>query len=848
MLGRAVGRRPRGRSRAEVDDAEADDRAARRRAASCCCCPKDPNDDRNVIVEIRGAEGGEEANLFARDLFEMYRGYAAAAGLEARGARRPTRPTWAATTRSRSCSTGDGVWTRMKHEGGPHRVQRVPVTERQGRIHTSSATVTVLPEAEEVDVAHRPERPPGRRVPVVGAGRAVGQHHRLGGAHHPQADRARRVDAGREEPDPEPGQGACRCCGRRLLKLEQDRQAAELSEARRGQIGGGGRCEKIRTYNFKENRVTDHRIGLTLYKLDKVLAGELDEVSDALVARRADPAAHRGLTDATAVRRRATATVAWRELLAEAAGRLAVAGVDRGAIEARWIVEEASGSRAPSWLARPRRAGHRARRAPASTRWSRRRLAGEPLQYVLGRWGFRTLDLLVDRRVLIPRPETEQVVEARPRRARPAARRPCDRDRRSWSTSAPGPARSRLSIAAERPRTSRCGRPTRSRRRARGRPGQPGRPRPAGTRGAAASRASWFDALPDDLARPRRPGRDQPAVRRRRRPAARPRSPTGSRPTRWCPGPTGLEALEAHRRRGARLAGAGRRAGGRDRRDPGRRRARRWPAPPGSSRSRVEPDLAGRDRRWSLARHVSRRSTVTPRGGSGSLTGDATGRRGRRGPIASGAVPESSHQPPVVRVADPTALDQAAAALRAGGAVVLPTDTVYGVAALPSVAGATAQLFAPEGPLGRSAARRARRRREPGGRARGAGDPTGGGVDDGPLARPAHARPEPQRVGPASRARRPAQTVGIRCPDHRFVRALARGSARSPPRAPTATASRRRRRRSRPPASLTAPVALVVDGGPCGGVPSTVVDASSTPARVLRAGALDPADLGLSAV
>ena len=142
----------------------------------------------------------------------------------------------------------------------------------------------MLPEAEEVDVDIDPNDLADRRVPVVGPGRPVGEHHRLGGAHHPQAHRPRGVDAGREEPDPEPGQGACRCCESRLLKLEQDRQAAELSEARRGQVGGGGRSEKIRTYNFKENRVTDHRIGLTLYKLDKVLAGELDEVIDALVA------------------------------------------------------------------------------------------------------------------------------------------------------------------------------------------------------------------------------------------------------------------------------------------------------------------------------------------------------------------------------------------------------------------------------------------------------------------------------------------------------------------------------------------------------------------------------------
>ena len=234
-----------------------------------------------MIVEIRGAEGGEEANLFARDLFEMYRGWAARTGwtFEILGADPSDMGGYSDVT---FLLKGDGVWTRMKHEGGPHRVQRVPVTESQGRIHTSSATVTVLPEADEVDVVDRPERPPGRRVPLVRTGWSVGQHHRLRGAHHPQADRPGRGMQD-EKSQIQNRVKALRVLRARLLKLEQDRQAAELSEARRDQVGGGGRSEKIRTYNYKENRVSDHRIGLTLYKLDKVLTGDLDEVSDALV-------------------------------------------------------------------------------------------------------------------------------------------------------------------------------------------------------------------------------------------------------------------------------------------------------------------------------------------------------------------------------------------------------------------------------------------------------------------------------------------------------------------------------------------------------------------------------------
>ena len=179
---------------------------------------------------------------------------------------------------------GDDAWARLEHEGGPHRVQRVPVTESQGRVHTSSAVVAVLPEAEEIEVDIDPRRPQGRRVPLDWAGWSVGEHDRLCRAHHPHPDGHGRGHAGREEPDPEPGQGHGRPAGSRLLKAEQDRQAAELSEQRRSQVGGGGRSEKIRTYNYKDNRVTDHRIKLNLHKLDRILLGDLDELTDALIA------------------------------------------------------------------------------------------------------------------------------------------------------------------------------------------------------------------------------------------------------------------------------------------------------------------------------------------------------------------------------------------------------------------------------------------------------------------------------------------------------------------------------------------------------------------------------------
>jgi peptide chain release factor 1 len=267
--------------RAEIDDAET---AIARLTdeVRVLLLPKDPNDERNVIVEIRGAEGGEEANLFARDLFEMYRAFAARQGwtVEVLGSDPSDLGGYNEIT---FALKGDGVWSRMHHEAGPHRVQRVPVTESQGRIHTSSATVTVLPEAEEVDVAidpgdlrvdvYRSSGPGGQSVNTTDS--AVRVTHVPTGIVVSMQDEKSQIQNRAK---------ALQVLRARLLKAEQDRQSAEASAVRRGQIGGGGRSEKVRTYNFKENRVTDHRIGLTVHKLDKVLAGELDEISDALVA------------------------------------------------------------------------------------------------------------------------------------------------------------------------------------------------------------------------------------------------------------------------------------------------------------------------------------------------------------------------------------------------------------------------------------------------------------------------------------------------------------------------------------------------------------------------------------
>jgi peptide chain release factor 1 len=244
--------------------------------------PTDPNDGKAVIVEIRGAEGGEEANLFARDLFQMYQAYAARMG-------------WSVEVLSTDVSDlgglnqvtfvvrGDTAWSHLKFEGGPHRVQRVPVTESSGRIHTSSATVLVLPEAEEIDVdidpndlqvdVYRSSGPGGQGVNTTDSAVRI-THKPTGITVAMQDERSQLQNRAR----------AMQVLRARLLKVKQDEQTAALSAERRSQVGGGGRSEKIRTYNFKENRVSDHRIGLTLYKLQHVLAGELDDVVEALMA------------------------------------------------------------------------------------------------------------------------------------------------------------------------------------------------------------------------------------------------------------------------------------------------------------------------------------------------------------------------------------------------------------------------------------------------------------------------------------------------------------------------------------------------------------------------------------
>ena len=267
--------------RQELEESEASAASLEERMETLLL-PNDPNDGRNVIMEIRGAVGGDEANLFARVLYDMYQRYAA-------------QQRWKIDVLSEDASDKDGIneavfavkgpdaYLRMEHEGGTHRVQRVPVTEAKGRIHTSTATVTVLPEAEEVEVdidpndlkidVYRSTGPGGQSVNTTDS--AVRITHLPTGTVVAMQDEKSQIQNRAK---------AMVVLRARLLKAEQDRQAAEMSAQRRGQVGAGSRTDKIRTYNYKENRVTDHRINLTLYKLDQVLAGDLTEVTDALMA------------------------------------------------------------------------------------------------------------------------------------------------------------------------------------------------------------------------------------------------------------------------------------------------------------------------------------------------------------------------------------------------------------------------------------------------------------------------------------------------------------------------------------------------------------------------------------
>jgi peptide chain release factor 1 len=244
--------------------------------------PRDPNDDRNVIVEIRAGTGGEEASLFAAELFRMYGRYAEEQG-------------WRVETMSASPTglggfkevialiEGQGAYSRLKFEGGVHRVQRVPVTEASGRIHTSTVTVAVLPEADEVDVhidevkdlridVYRSSGPGGQSVNTTDSAVRI--------THLPTGLVVACQDEKSQHKNKAKGLKILRA---RLLDKAREEQQAEVAQNRRSMVGTGDRSERIRTYNFPQGRVTDHRINLTLYSLDRVIEGQIEPLIDALI-------------------------------------------------------------------------------------------------------------------------------------------------------------------------------------------------------------------------------------------------------------------------------------------------------------------------------------------------------------------------------------------------------------------------------------------------------------------------------------------------------------------------------------------------------------------------------------
>ena len=252
------------------------------RAVQIALLPPDENENRDAIIEIRAGTGGSEAAIFAADLYRMYHRYAESDGLKAEDLE--SSPSELGGLKEVIFRvSGESVFRKLRYESGVHRVQRVPATEAQGRIHTSTATVAVLPEAEDVDVELKPE---DLRIEVSRSGGPGGQGVNTTDSavqvlHIPTGTIVRCQDGRSQLKNKERALSILRA---RLLERKQQEEAEKYSAQRRDQIGTGGREEKIRTYNFPQNRVTDHRIGLTLYNLDRIIDGDLGELSSALQA------------------------------------------------------------------------------------------------------------------------------------------------------------------------------------------------------------------------------------------------------------------------------------------------------------------------------------------------------------------------------------------------------------------------------------------------------------------------------------------------------------------------------------------------------------------------------------
>ena len=396
-----------------VPELEERTRGSRRSFASRWCRAI-PADRKDVILEIRQGEGGDEAALWAGDLYRMLSRYAERRGfkVEELGAS----PSDGGGYKEVSFAIkGDGAYSVFKWEGGGHRVQRVPETESQGRIHTSSATVAVMPEAEEVEVDIDPNDLKIDVYRSTGPGRPVGEHDRLRGPHHARADRRRRRDARREVAASEQGEGDARPAraplrARARAAARRARRDAPLADRHRRAR------EKIRTYNFPENRLTDHRIKLTVHQLDRILQGELDEFTEALTTE--DRRRALGDEDPRRAPRRGAAARGRRSRHAARRRRAPARARARTRRAAASTQTPTATSTAPS-----SRSSHGARRASRSRTSSASGASAG-------------LTLKTDARALVPRPETEIVVERALALLAASTRRAC-------STSASARARSR---------------------------------------------------------------------------------------------------------------------------------------------------------------------------------------------------------------------------------------------------------------------------------------------------------------------------------------------------------------------------------------------------------------------